>query len=72
MIQHVSLSTAPHLPTYILMLVGGGKIVTGWLRDTGIKGMRVDRTTATLFREISKLPAPKEKTNKLKKAHGEK
>jgi beta-lactamase class A len=36
----------------LLALAGGPAAVTAWLRDIGIEGMRVDRSTADLAREI--------------------
>lgn len=40
----------------LLRTVGGGEAVTGWLRASGVDGMRVDRNTADLIRDYMNLP----------------
>ena len=40
----------------LLRTVGGGDAVTGWLEDSGIDGMRVDRNTADLIRDYMNIP----------------
>jgi beta-lactamase class A len=44
----------------ILELVGGGKSVTNWLQQQGIKDIRIDRTTASLIRDYLKFPYPED------------
>lgn len=40
----------------LLRTVGGGEAVTAWLRDRGIDGLRVDRSTADLIRDYMGMP----------------
>lgn len=40
----------------LLSTIGGGEAVTGWLRKSGIDGMRVDRSTADLIRDYQEMP----------------
>lgn len=42
----------------ILRTVGGGENVTQWLRDQGIEGLRVDRSTSNLIRDYLQMPQP--------------
>jgi beta-lactamase class A len=44
----------------LLRTIGGGEAVTGWLRDRGIRDLRVDRSTADLIREYMNMPPPPE------------
>jgi|tagenome__1003787_1003787.scaffolds.fasta_scaffold20989510_6 beta-lactamase class A len=40
----------------LVKLVGGPAVVTQWVRDQGISGLRVDRDTAGLIRDFYRLP----------------
>lgn len=40
----------------LLRTIGGGEAVTAWLRDSGIRDMRVDRNTADLIRDYMDIP----------------
>lgn len=44
----------------LLRTVGGGAAVTGWLRDSGVEDLRVDRNTADLIRDYMNLPRSSE------------
>jgi beta-lactamase class A len=40
----------------LLRSIGGGEAVTAWLEQSGIDGMRVDRSTADLIRDYMEIP----------------
>ena len=55
----VMLTESSNTATDVLMeLVGGGEVITAFLREQGFDNIRIDRTTATLIRNYAGWPTP--------------